>query len=334
MRISVIGPGAVGGTLAAALAAAGHRLEMIARPAALPALRREGLVVDGARVDVRLSESVSDGAELVILSVRAFDLPAAARALARSLGSRAVPPPVLVVVNGLDGVERVAAVLGRRDGILGGLALFPATRRRDGRIVRTGPGGLHLGPLDARDRPLAATIARALTSERLPVSAIDRLRGAQWTKLLLNEVNALPAVTGLSVQAVCRHPRTAPILAACLTETVAVAAASRISFVPIGSLGAQHVGLIRSGSADEVVSGRLATLFGPYPNPASTLQSIRLGRRTEADALIGAVVRAAVPVRVPVPVHRLLLGLVDEVVTRGRFLTASETSRRVRRAVA
>ena len=36
----------------------------------------------------------------------------------------------------------------------------------------------------------------------LPVEVTDDIRGAQWTKLLINHVNALPAITGLSVQEV------------------------------------------------------------------------------------------------------------------------------------
>lgn len=328
MRISVIGPGAVGGTLAATLAAAGHEVQLVVRRDSLAAVRHRGLVVDGVRIPATADASVSPAAELVIVSVRAFDIPEAAMELARQTGRSPVPPAVLVVANGLDGVERLAETLGRRAGIFGRLALFPATRLPDDRIVRTGRGGMYVGPLDARDRDRAAGLARSLTTDDLPVLATDHLRGAQWTKLLLNEVNALPAVTGLSVQAICRHPRTAPILADCLAETVDVADASRIRFVPLGSLSTRHVALIRSGRAQEVVSGRLATVFGPYPNPASTLQSIRQGRRTEADDLIGAVIRAGAVAQVPVPGHRLLLELVHDVVARGGFLTPAETGRR------
>jgi 2-dehydropantoate 2-reductase len=39
-----------------------------------------------------------------------------------------------------------------------------------------------------------------LFRDALPVEVVESLEGAQWTKLLVNHVNALPAITGLSVQ--------------------------------------------------------------------------------------------------------------------------------------
>ena len=47
MRIGVLGAGAVGGTLAALLARAGHDVEVTARGAHLEAIRRDGIRLDG-----------------------------------------------------------------------------------------------------------------------------------------------------------------------------------------------------------------------------------------------------------------------------------------------
>ena len=45
MKVCIVGPGAIGGLLAAAFARAGHRVSLVARGAHLQALRDGGLVL-------------------------------------------------------------------------------------------------------------------------------------------------------------------------------------------------------------------------------------------------------------------------------------------------
>lgn len=324
MRISVIGLGAVGGALASLLDRAGHDVTAVARPHTARVLESEGLILSGARGEhtahIPVATSPPDDAELILVAVRTHATTDALLTHRAAIGDK----PVLLLQNGLDGPNVAGRVLGRADGagIFAGLALFPSTRLAPNRIRLTGLGGLRVGHANPGESVTAKRISTAL-NDAVPTVNISNLRGALWSKLLVNHVNALPAITGTSVQAVCRHPLLRKILADSLTEAVRVGDASRVRFGGVGVIEPAHVAQIRAGHAQRVVTGRLATAFGLVPNPASTLQSIRRNEPTEIDDLDGAIVRAAVEVRMRTPVHEVMVKLVHEVARTGQFMTAS-----------
>ena len=150
----------------------------------------------------------------------------------------------------------------------------------------------------------------------------DDIVGAQWTKLLVNQVNALPAVTGLSVQEVVAHDGLRAVLTRGMRETATVARAKGLHLARIGAVGPDEVALLLSDdpAAGEAVPRALAARMGDVPNPASTLQSIRRGRATEVDALNGVVVAAGADVGVATRVNALMVELVHEVERTGEFL--------------
>lgn len=318
MRISFIGVGAVGGALAALCDRAGHTVTAVARGATAARISAEGISLSGAFGEWTARVGVEDApdadAELVVLAVRSFQLADALEQYRDAIGST----PVLVVQNGLDGVGVAAAALGRTSGVLGGIALFPATNAGTGQVVITGPGRMRIGALAPSDATLRDTVVAAFAAA-MPTRSTSNLVGALWMKLLVNEVNALPAITGMSVQQTCRHPLLVPVLAASLVEGVRVADAAGIRFESVGVLAPADAARIRAGEAEAVVRGRLGRAFGTRPNPASTLQSIRRGQPTEIDALNDAIVRAAVARRVPTPVNAALVELVHAVERDRRF---------------
>ena len=332
MRISVIGAGAVGGALAALLHGAGHEIAVVARGATAVAIAADGLRLRGHRgsrtVRPDVVHSPAPGSELVVVAVRTYQLDGAIAPHRAAIGAA----PVLVAQNGLNGPDRAATLLGRERGrgVLGGLALFPATNAGAGEVLLTGPGGLRIGAAHPADLPLARRIAGEFAAA-LPTAATANLTGALWMKLLVNHVNALPAITGTSVQATSRHPLLRGALAESLAESVRVADALGVRFEGVGVLHPHHAAAIRAGRADEVVGSRLAHAFGVRPNPASTLQSLRRGQPTEIDDLNGAVVRAAARLRLPAPVNTRLVALVHEVERRGRFFRAAATAERLAR---
>lgn len=326
MRIAVIGAGAVGGTLAALFARAGHEVLVTARSEQGATIAREGIALTGAWgssiARVTVIERVDPPVELLVLATKTHD---SAEALTAALGCDGAP--VLVVQNGLGGADAVRAALPRSPVAIG-LALFAASLVGPGRVEVTAGAPLTLGG-DAAAVAVAAPLLRA--SLPADVTVIDDVLGAQWTKLLVNQVNALPAITGRSVQQVVADDGLRRVLAQGMRETVLVGLALGAGFAPLGSIGEREIERLRSGdpAQAELVPRSLAAGMGSVPNPASTLQSIRRGRATEIDALNGAVVDAAARVRVAVPVNAAMVALVHEVERSGRFLTPAEVLARV-----
>jgi 2-dehydropantoate 2-reductase len=329
MRVGVIGAGAVGGTLAALLASKGHSIDIAARGANLAALHEHGLRLDGAlgsvttpvQVDVALRRSP----ELAILATKAQDAAAALEANAQML--RGIP--LVVVQNGLDGLSAAAAAAARSH-VIGALATFAASYSSPGTVTVTGGGEVYLGS----DRPapdLAALYAARVLEEALPATVLPNFVGAQWTKLVINQVNALPAITGLSVQEVAASRDLLRILTTGMLETVRIGQASGVRFESLQTVSANRLLVFARmplGLA-QTLPLRIVARMGSTPNPGSTLQSIRRGQRTEIDYLNGAVVRAAATLGLAAPVNAKLVALVHEVERSGSFIPIADVVRRV-----
>lgn len=330
MRVGVIGAGAVGGVIAALLDRAGHDVEVTARGAHLEAIGESGLRLSGGWGEhvavVEAGDVLTRAPELAVVATKAQDAPAAIRENIRLL--RGIP--VLVVQNGLDGVAAAAAASPRSD-IVGGLATFAASYLSPGEVSVTTPGPTYVGVLGDDDVP-ARYVARIL-GEVMPMVVLTNFAGAQWTKLIINQVNALPAITGLSVQEVVAHGGLRRLMTASIREAVRVGRASRVRFEKLQGLGRRALWWFSIAPlwAGEVLPRLMARRMGRVPNPGSTLQSIRRGQATEIDHLNGAVVRAAEALGRPAPVNALLVQLVHEVEESGRFFTPDEVVSRSRR---
>lgn len=330
MRVGVIGAGAVGGVIAALLDRAGHDVEVTARGEHLAAIRESGLRLSGGWGEhvavVEAADLLTRAPELVIVATKAQDATAAIRDNIRLL--RGIP--VLIVQNGLDGVSAAAAASPRSD-VVGALATFAASYLSPGEVSVTTPGPTYLGVTGDDDVP-ARYIARIL-AKVMPTVVISNFAGAQWTKLIINQVNALPAITGLSVQEVVRHPGLRRLMTASLREAVRIGRASRVRFEKLQGLGRRTLWWfsVLPLWAGEGLPRLMARRMGRVPNPGSTLQSIRRGQATEIDYLNGAVVRAAEAIGREAPVNALLVEFVHEVEESGRFLTPDEVLSRSRR---
>ncbi|HWM34550.1 MAG TPA: 2-dehydropantoate 2-reductase [Pseudolysinimonas sp.] len=330
MRIAVLGAGAVGGTLAALLARAGHDITVTARGEHLDAIRAGGLRLEGgwgeytAHVDA--AEVLRERPELAILATKAQD---AATALA---GSAAVleAVPLVVVQNGLGGL-RVAHETLPSAPLLGGLALLAASYLSPGVVTVTGANPMILGAGPGADVRLLERIA-VVMREALPIEVTPDIDGAQWTKLLINHVNALPAITGLSVQQVVAHPGLRRVMTASMRETVRVAGRLGVRFGTVQGVSGRILSLI--GVAPLWLGAQfprlLARRMGSVPNPGSTLQSLRRGRLTEIDFLNGAVVDAARAGGLAAPVNAAIVEMVHEVERTGVFLTPDQVISRSR----
>ena len=106
--------------------------------------------------------------------------------------------PLLVVQNGLGGLT-TAAEVSPGSPLLGGLALFAASYVEPAHVTVTGANPLIVGAAPGTDEAVLDRVSAVLRTA-LPVEVTPDIAGAQWTKLLINHVNALPAITGLSVQ--------------------------------------------------------------------------------------------------------------------------------------
>jgi 2-dehydropantoate 2-reductase len=321
MKIGVIGAGAIGGTIAALLDRAGHHVEVTARGAHLRAIRERGIRLSGAWGDhtaaVAAAETLNRRPDLAVLATKAMDAPTAAGTNADHLEG----VPLVVVQNGLGGLEQTAAA-SPHSPIIGALSLIAASLTDPGEIAVTTAASTWLGMADPTAPDDAARFAAGLLDEAIPCEVVANFEGAQWTKLVINQLNALPAITGLSVQAVIDDPALRAMLSASMQEAARVGLARGVRFEEINRVN--HDSLVRLAAAppqeSEFLVLQLRAYLGDVPNPGSTLQSIRRGQPSEIDYLNGAIVAAGLAAGVPTPVNGRLLELVHQVERTGRFV--------------
>jgi 2-dehydropantoate 2-reductase len=120
----------------------------------------------------------------------------------------------------------------------------------------------------------------------LKAPVVGNIREHIWLKLMGNAVfNPLSALTGATLEDICRHPQTRAAAGDMMGEVLAVAQA----------LGVEpHVS----------IEARIAGAEAVGPHRTSMLQDLEAGKQIELDALVGAVVELAEVTGVPVPALR------------------------------
>lgn len=235
MRYTVVGAGAIGGTIGAHLARAGHEVLLV--DSALDhveAIRRAGLTIEGRETfQVRVPAISTDELrrdeagrplEAVLLAVKAMHTEAALESIAPLLGADAF---VASMQNGLN--ERVIA---RRIGparTVGAFVNFGADYLEPGRILYGGAGALYLGELDGRLTPRLRDLGEALRTSFLPNTTLtDNIWGYLWGKLGYASMLFATALIDETMSGVIGNPRWHPLLANLAGEVVAVADAEGV----------------------------------------------------------------------------------------------------------
>ncbi|MDP9884671.1 2-dehydropantoate 2-reductase [Sinomonas atrocyanea] len=329
MKIAVIGAGAIGGTLAALLDRAGHSVEVTARGERLAAIRAGGLRLTGRwgehRAHVAAGERLTAAPDLALLCVKAQDERAALRANEAALAG----VPLVVVQNGLDGAAGARGV--HTGPAIGAIAFFSADCPVPGEARVLVPGPLYLGSGSAPPSAEADAAARVL-STAIQTRAVANFAGCQWTKLVVNQINAMPAITGLSVQETLAEPGLRRIILASMREALRTGRREGVTFGSLEGMTPLALGILRSAPAP--VAGALLRIMGRRlgrePVLGSTLQSVQRGLPTEIDHLNGAIVARARALGADAPVNAAMTALVHEVEIDHRFRTPHEVIRRIR----
>ena len=326
MRIAVIGAGAIGGTIAALLDRAGHEVTITARGAQLESIRASGLTISGGwgehTARPRASDLPDETPELAFVCTKAQDAGTAIQANAAWLDGI----PVVIVQNGLDAITVAERLLPEAQ-VVGAIALYAASYLEPGVVTVTAAGPTFIGATDV-SRSGQAEFAAGILGAAMPTILTRDFRGAQWSKLIVNQVNAMPAITGMSAQQTLGDPALLRIITASMREAVRVGLASRVRFAALQGLSQPLLRVfslapLRLGCA---LPRLMARRMGDTPNPGSTLQSIRRGQPTEIDFLNGAVVRAAAAIGRDAPINRALTELVHRVEKSGDFLRVEEVA--------
>jgi 2-dehydropantoate 2-reductase len=184
MRVTIVGAGAIGGTVGAYLARSGTAVEMVDKDAAhVAAMTEKGLTIQGFDETFTVSvEAITPGKlsgplEVVLLAVKAQHTADAVRSVAPALTPDST---VVSLQNGL--CPRIIAAEVGADRTVGALVNFSADYLEPGLITYAGAGTVRIGGLDGQPSPRLDTAA-ALLSGWGAVEVTDNIWGYLWGKL-------------------------------------------------------------------------------------------------------------------------------------------------------
>jgi 2-dehydropantoate 2-reductase len=281
--VAVLGPGGVGGLVAAALARAGTAVTVVAREDTAERLNRDGLRVRSARLGdfqagVRAVPSLDEPVDLLIVATKATGLTAA-------LDRIRVDPGLVVPL--LNGVDHLVTLRERwPDRVCAGVIRVESDRPETGVIVQTSPFlRIDLAP----DTPQTQAAAHLLRGAEIPTKVNYSEADVMWRKLV--RLNALALVTtayGEPIGAVRSHPHHRLALEGAVEETAAVAQAEGANV-----------------DAGEII-GELAEIHAE--STSSMARDVANGHEPELDAIPGSVLRAAARQGIPAPTVEDLVG--------------------------
>ena len=293
----MLGAGAIGSYVGAALARGGTEVTLIARGAHLAALRERGVTVLSPRGDFSARLPATDDparvgpVDIVFLGLKAYAYADCGPLLEPLLHETT---SVVAAQNGVpwwyfhrhggpfDGrrIEAVdpggattAAIAPQR--AIGCVVYCSAELEAPG-VVRHGEGTrFSLGEPDRSVSERCVRLSEAFTSGGLKAPVEPELRDEIWVKLLGNATfNPLSVLTRATLGAICRHPGTRALAREGMQECLAIA----------NALGARpEIDVERRIDGAERVG----------EHRTSTLQDLDAGKRLELDALVVAVVELA-----------------------------------------
>jgi len=294
MRIVVFGTGGVGGFFGGRLARAGEDVTFVARGEHLRAIKASGLKVNSTDGDfvifpAQATDDVSEVGEvdLVILGVKAWQVPEAARAIKPVVGAQTT---VLPLQNGVDAVSQLVSELGS-ESVIGGLCRIVSYVVGPGHIRHAGfEPSIIIGELDNQHTDRIARIEQAFKHAGLKISIAEDIQVALWTKFLfIASFSGVGAMANAPAGVIRSDPKWRGQILSAMKEIYTLAHARGVKLPP--------------DSIDKVMS----SVDGLPEDATSSMQrDIAARKPSELESQNGAVVRMAREDGVEVPTHELI----------------------------
>ena len=315
-KIVIVGPGGLGGTIAALLARKGEcDVTIIGRPGVhidtiqeQGALRLTGLQEFTVPIDVTDDPKSVRECDILTYTVKAQDTEAA---LAVTEHIR-VRDCVISLQNGVVKDELLINVFGKEK-VVGGLAVVAGERPLPGTVNWTYDGGTQFGELDGGTSERVDEIVGLFQRAGLITEASDAILSATWSKMVgWIPIGLLATLSRQSNAGVMSNRLLATEYTAMVRELQALAAAKGI---PLIDLGPYHVKTWCQGTAEEAIEKVLTSPLSGSQSTHSALQDIQKGIPTEFQACVGPILEEAQALSIPMQrvgiMYATLMGLED-----------------------
>ncbi len=329
MKVAVVGAGAIGAYVGAALHRGGADVHLLARGEHLAAMRRGGVTVLSPRGDFRAHpHATADPAEIgpvdvVFLGLKAYSYAGAGDLLKPLLGpgtgvvaaQNGIPwwyfhglagPHEGRRVEAVDPGGAVSAVIPPRQAI--GCVVYCSTEIESPGVIRHVEGTrFSIGEPDGSISPRCTAFSQAMAAGGLKCPVETDLRSDIWLKLMGNVAfNPISVLTGATMGQIAAHPGTRQLALRMMHETAEIAAS--LGSPPKISVERRFEGAAKVGD-----------------HKTSMLIDFEAGKPLESDALLKAPVELARLAGVPAAAIEMVTALID-LLTRPGAIRSRDTA--------
>jgi 2-dehydropantoate 2-reductase len=302
MKTAIMGAGAMGSLFGGLLTLSGEDVWLVdIRKENVEAMRLNGLTIEekGKSLSVpvnAVTEVTSIGkADLVIFFVKTYQTE---RAVSDSLVLQKEETIFLTLQNGLGNEEVIYEKIDRNK-VMVGVTGQGATLLGPCRIRHAGWGKTFIGELDHRVTDRAIRVSQMFCRAGIETEVSSNIHDLVWDKLFANVgINSLTALTGLKNGQLLNHPETLRLMEVLVSEAAEVARRKGVR--------------IKGNPIERVRNVAEAT----RENRSSMGQDFDYKRRTEIDAINGAIVREAERLGIATPYNQMITDLVKVIEKR------------------
>jgi 2-dehydropantoate 2-reductase len=317
MKLTIIGAGAIGGTVGAFLTQAGHEVTVvdIVREH-VDQINQNGLRVSGIRGDQRYplravhTDDLTGPLQNVILAVKGhFTHDVVTDVIAPRL---APDGWVLSLQNGLN-EDTIASIIGR-ERTIGAFVHFGADYLEPGHILLAQDQDIFLGELDGEVTGRIEELQQALSAV-MPTHITQEIYSYLWGKLVYGSMAFAVSTIDAPVPEILADERGRRICLAACRETALVGKALGHDLKPIGAFESAEFLPDRDDATSLTALDRFrAEMAASIKQHMGIWRDLKIKKRkTEVDIQCGEVVRYATELGIDTPVNQAIVTTIHEI---------------------
>ena len=298
MKILVFGAGGVGSVIGGFLARTGHDVSLLGRAWHLDVVEKQGLVITGIWGDYRIKalqlfRSIDDiqkkkpSFDLIILTVKSYDTEKAVRELLPLMADKTL---LLSLQNGLGNIETILRAGVKPENYLVGRVIFGVDLGPGAAKVTVTADDTLIGALPGIETKMSAfQMAQVLNTAKISARAVPDILTHIWAKVIYNcALNGICSIFEMPYGKILESGDTRRAMERVIRECYTVGLKKGIALDPPSA----------DGFIDLMVRKLIPSTAAHFP---SMLQDLKRGKRTDIDALNGAICRYGRELDIPTP---------------------------------